>query len=139
MDEAEQNEHDGELMARVARFQETVQRWTEMDPQELEAMMGNQSTPRWMFRYEDRDTQEMLLSMVKIENLSLVIEAMLMTAPPVVRELMMQGFMRVAQRMATEVMAGLTPEEQIALSKKGREIADAMLDKAMDPNGSRPQ
>ncbi|HJX19116.1 MAG TPA: hypothetical protein VJ437_13115 [Acidiferrobacterales bacterium] len=128
-----------DIEEKVERFQAAAHIWAVMDQDQLRALLESETVPYWLFRYEDRDTQEVMLSAVKIERLSLVIEAMLMTAPPALRELMMQAFMRVAQRMAAEAMAGLTLEEQIALGKKGREIADAMLDKAMDPNGSRPQ
>src|SRR4030065_2812797 len=101
-----------DIEEKVERFQAAAHIWAVMDQDQLRALLESETVPYWLFRYEDRDTQEVMLSAVKIERLSLVIEAMLMTAPPALRELMLQGFMRGTQRTAADGMAGLTLGEQ---------------------------
>ena len=129
-----------EVMEKVVRFQQMARHWAEMEPERLLSMLlDDASRPCWMLRGGLRESEPMMLIMAPMMEIGDLIAAMLVSAPPAVRELMMQAFIRFAQHMAAEHMARLTPEEQIELRKKGTEIANVMLDKAMDPDATRLQ
>lgn len=118
----------------VQRWMASAYRWANADTIRLQKLS---KTTHLFSRIEQPD--QVLLLAVKFEEIGSMFDALLMSMPPACREQMMQAFMRCAQRLAEEAMAGVTPEERAKLHKEGTEIALAMLDKAMNPGSSRPQ
>ena len=141
MNDQEQNEADGELVAKVARFQQAARYWATMDPQQLRAMLSDPARPCWMFRKSSQEHLQVMLVMVTVEDSGKLIQAMLDTLQDPPRSQVMQGILDWLQRLAVVRLEGMPEKDRQEALATAERAAQATIEsiRGLRVSGSRLQ